>query len=110
MCDLESVSFALRPIVQHFSHHGRFVDAAGTRFDFEPNVGGLGYCGTQVFERKAHAWQGRSRKYLASRSTCRTPGFLVCSLAIFSSVRRGTPLPAATSGHEPFLAFSSAST
>lgn len=51
-----------------------------------------------------------SRKYLASRSTCKTPGFEISPLAIFSKVLRGTPLADETLGHVPLLDCSSRNT
>lgn len=44
-----------------------------------------------------------SLKYLASRSTWRTPGLAISPRAIFSRVLKGTPLPSDTDGHEPLV-------
>lgn len=44
---------------------------------------------------------GDSRKYFASRSICSTPGLEISPLAIFSRVRKGTPLPEETAGQDP---------
>lgn len=45
-------------------------------------------------------------KYRNSRSTCAIPGLVVSRRPIFSSVRNGTPLPAATSSHLPLCSSS----
>jgi transcriptional regulator with XRE-family HTH domain len=44
-----------------------------------------------------------SRKNLARRSICSTPGFEISPLAIFSKVRSGTPLPEETAGQDPLV-------
>lgn len=45
-------------------------------------------------------------KYANNRSTCSMPGLVVSPRPIFSSVRSGTPLPAATSAHLALLSLS----
>ena len=54
VCDLESMSFAFRPLVQHLTHDSGLINTARARFDLQPHVSGLGNSGAQVFKGKGH--------------------------------------------------------
>jgi len=55
VCDLESMSFALRPLPEYVPSDSCLVLSACRRLDIEPQISGLGDAGAEVFKGQGHA-------------------------------------------------------